>query len=163
MSKVGRNEPCPCGSGKKYKRCCLERDRVAEVARVQEKQLALRDVMRAMADHLQGDFDDVEETEERADEVQELVEAGQLDDAEQMCRELVAEFPKEPAYVEQLGEIFEARGQERAAAVEYRGAVAIFDELGEGNYCDCCRARMVKAVHRLDPDGPALALGRDPQ
>lgn len=22
-SKVGRNDPCPCGSGKKYKRCCL--------------------------------------------------------------------------------------------------------------------------------------------
>jgi uncharacterized protein YecA (UPF0149 family) len=21
-TKVGRNEPCPCGSGKKYKRCC---------------------------------------------------------------------------------------------------------------------------------------------
>jgi hypothetical protein len=21
--RVGRNEPCPCGSGKKYKRCCL--------------------------------------------------------------------------------------------------------------------------------------------
>jgi SWIM/SEC-C metal-binding protein len=20
--KTGRNEPCPCGSGKKYKRCC---------------------------------------------------------------------------------------------------------------------------------------------
>jgi preprotein translocase subunit SecA len=20
--KVGRNEPCPCGSGKKYKKCC---------------------------------------------------------------------------------------------------------------------------------------------
>ena len=20
--KVGRNEPCPCGSGKKFKRCC---------------------------------------------------------------------------------------------------------------------------------------------
>jgi SWIM/SEC-C metal-binding protein len=23
MPKVGRNEPCPCGSGLKYKRCCL--------------------------------------------------------------------------------------------------------------------------------------------
>jgi hypothetical protein len=22
--KVGRNEPCPCGSGKKYKKCCLQ-------------------------------------------------------------------------------------------------------------------------------------------
>jgi hypothetical protein len=21
--KIGRNEPCPCGSGKKYKNCCL--------------------------------------------------------------------------------------------------------------------------------------------
>jgi uncharacterized protein YecA (UPF0149 family) len=21
--KVGRNEPCPCGSGKKFKKCCL--------------------------------------------------------------------------------------------------------------------------------------------
>jgi len=21
--KLGRNEPCPCGSGKKYKNCCL--------------------------------------------------------------------------------------------------------------------------------------------
>jgi hypothetical protein len=23
-SKVGRNDPCPCGSGKKYKKCCLQ-------------------------------------------------------------------------------------------------------------------------------------------
>ncbi|PCI07422.1 MAG: hypothetical protein COB77_04715 [Gammaproteobacteria bacterium] len=21
-TKIGRNEPCPCGSGKKYKKCC---------------------------------------------------------------------------------------------------------------------------------------------
>lgn len=24
--KVGRNDPCPCGSGIKYKKCCLEKD-----------------------------------------------------------------------------------------------------------------------------------------
>ena len=24
VEKVGRNEPCPCGSGKKYKKCCIE-------------------------------------------------------------------------------------------------------------------------------------------
>ena len=23
MAKIGRNEPCPCGSGKKCKKCCL--------------------------------------------------------------------------------------------------------------------------------------------
>ena len=24
--KIGRNDPCPCGSGKKYKHCCLGKD-----------------------------------------------------------------------------------------------------------------------------------------
>ncbi|MCE8426629.1 MAG: SEC-C domain-containing protein [Candidatus Methanoperedens sp.] len=23
--KVGRNAPCPCGSGQKYKKCCMEK------------------------------------------------------------------------------------------------------------------------------------------
>jgi uncharacterized protein len=27
--KIGRNDPCPCGSGKKYKRCCLGKDGAA--------------------------------------------------------------------------------------------------------------------------------------
>ena len=27
MAKIGRNEPCPCGSGKKYKKCCLEKEK----------------------------------------------------------------------------------------------------------------------------------------
>ncbi len=26
-SKTGRNDPCPCGSGKKYKKCCLKLQR----------------------------------------------------------------------------------------------------------------------------------------
>ena len=27
MSKIGRNDPCPCGSGKKYKKCCLNKEK----------------------------------------------------------------------------------------------------------------------------------------
>lgn len=26
LSKVGRNDLCPCGSGKKYKKCCLDKE-----------------------------------------------------------------------------------------------------------------------------------------
>lgn len=29
VSKIGRNDPCPCGSGRKYKKCCLAKDRAA--------------------------------------------------------------------------------------------------------------------------------------
>jgi uncharacterized protein YchJ len=25
INKIGRNDPCPCGSGKKYKHCCLKK------------------------------------------------------------------------------------------------------------------------------------------
>lgn len=25
--KIGRNDPCPCGSGLKYKKCCLNKDK----------------------------------------------------------------------------------------------------------------------------------------
>jgi len=28
---VGRNDPCPCGSGKKYKNCCLRKDRAQRI------------------------------------------------------------------------------------------------------------------------------------
>ncbi|MFA4956454.1 MAG: SEC-C metal-binding domain-containing protein [Candidatus Methanoperedens sp.] len=29
-SKPGRNDPCPCGSGKKYKRCCLDKKTIED-------------------------------------------------------------------------------------------------------------------------------------
>lgn len=32
-NKIGRNEPCPCGSGKKYKNCCLASGRYETYSR----------------------------------------------------------------------------------------------------------------------------------
>ena len=28
--KVGPNDPCPCGSGKKYKKCCMQKDKMSQ-------------------------------------------------------------------------------------------------------------------------------------
>lgn len=41
MTKIGRNDPCPCGSGKKYKQCCLRKDE-AKALIEQAAQEALR-------------------------------------------------------------------------------------------------------------------------
>ena len=41
MAKIGRNEPCPCGSGLKYKRCCLQKDKTEESAASPMQQLRL--------------------------------------------------------------------------------------------------------------------------
>lgn len=31
--KVGRNDPCPCGSGKKYKNCCMKKEQEQTAAK----------------------------------------------------------------------------------------------------------------------------------
>ncbi|MDT8443598.1 MAG: SEC-C metal-binding domain-containing protein [Desulfuromonadales bacterium] len=39
MSNIGRNEPCPCGSGKKYKKCCLDKDQTEQRAQREAQKL----------------------------------------------------------------------------------------------------------------------------
>lgn len=36
--KIGRNDPCPCGSGKKYKKCCLDKPATQPVRPSGERQ-----------------------------------------------------------------------------------------------------------------------------
>jgi len=40
MTKPGRNDPCHCGSGKKYKKCCLKKDQAAAQAEQAVRQVA---------------------------------------------------------------------------------------------------------------------------
>jgi len=42
--KVGRNEACPCGSGKKYKACCIDKDRERNVLASGKAGLTLAEV-----------------------------------------------------------------------------------------------------------------------
>jgi hypothetical protein len=47
--KTGRNDPCPCGSGKKYKKCHLAQDQAALKPAPQEA-LSVSDIAKRMAD-----------------------------------------------------------------------------------------------------------------
>jgi hypothetical protein len=55
--KVGRNDPCPCGSGKKYKKCCLPKTRGQR--KVDEDEKDLRDAILefAAADRFSHDWE----------------------------------------------------------------------------------------------------------
>nr|MBF0221017.1 SEC-C domain-containing protein [Desulfobulbaceae bacterium] len=37
MAKIGRNQPCPCGSGLKYKKCCLKDKPITTTAAPKQK------------------------------------------------------------------------------------------------------------------------------
>jgi hypothetical protein len=52
-----RNEQCPCGSGKKYKRCCLERSQL--IAReLRDRDAVLGDVIEWLKDEHQQDLEE---------------------------------------------------------------------------------------------------------
>ncbi|MDQ6993238.1 MAG: SEC-C metal-binding domain-containing protein [Mariprofundus sp.] len=60
--KVQRNDPCPCGSGKKYKKCCMivERDQMtASINRREGVQQALAWISQSYSDQINGWVEDV--------------------------------------------------------------------------------------------------------
>ena len=58
--KIGRNAPCPCGSGKKYKKCCLRRS-VTPQATLHYRRLskALDKLMKGAVSHAEAAFGDM--------------------------------------------------------------------------------------------------------
>ncbi|MEW6500636.1 MAG: SEC-C metal-binding domain-containing protein [Thermodesulfobacteriota bacterium] len=59
MARIGRNDPCPCGSGKKFKKCCIDRQQAMAapsappslnqaVALLQQDAAAKRDALKAL-------------------------------------------------------------------------------------------------------------------
>jgi tetratricopeptide (TPR) repeat protein len=131
MSEIGRNDPCPCGSGKKFKKCCLT-SREAESAReyqvlneARAKEAAARrdqdKYERAAMRAARAQDDDLDEVSNR---VVDLLEAGRIGDAELACQELLTRFPDVPDGLDRLGMIHEKSGNPRAAADCYRRAAA---------------------------------------
>ena len=65
VKKVKRNEPCPCGSGKKYKQCCMNKDQAPRRARailsrrLADQQENTEDIAEELAAY-EATFDEVE-------------------------------------------------------------------------------------------------------
>lgn len=54
--KLGRNEPCPCGSGRKYKQCCLAKTGLAPVTTIDPELTPAQLVQARCAAFQRGDF-----------------------------------------------------------------------------------------------------------
>lgn len=142
-AKVGRNEPCTCGSGKKYKTCCLP--------------LAPRlpsppppSSPRARADTpVIGWFDDDDNLDELSNSIIDLVRAGKLDEADQACDELRRKYPDVHDQYDRRGMILEARGRPKEAAEQYRLAAQF---ASQQDYVDDEITQMfLNLANKLDP------------
>ncbi len=135
MDKPGRNDPCPCGSGLKYKKCCAQKDAAAESARLAvnkarlgEQAAEYRAQLEEFADFDRatgsGLLDDEEDALTRdSNAVLGLIEAGQFDQAEATASALLVSYPQVHDGYTRLGKVFEARGDRRQAAHWYRRSV----------------------------------------
>jgi len=63
--KIGRNKPCPCGSGKKYKKCCLEKDEQKALLERKQNDHKMRDDDANLSDD--QIFDDEENVDQHFD------------------------------------------------------------------------------------------------
>ena len=130
MAKTGRNDPCPCGSGRKYKVCCLKKDEDAERERFKRAAAeAAAQADKAAAEtrrQAQATLEALEHEHDLAEDsnaVIALVKAGKLDEAEQAARELLVNYPEVHDGYDRLGMVYEARGQKREAADCYRKVI----------------------------------------
>ena len=108
MEKVGRNAPCPCGSGKKYKKCCLPLHPESYVWQQDSGPVFLTPGF--------TDLDDL------SNSVVDLIAEGNLDKAEAVCQELLKRYPDQIDETERLAEVYEARGENKKADQYYRKA-----------------------------------------
>ena len=116
MAKIGRNEPCPCGSGKKYKACCLAKDEAAAIAAAPKAETkamrrAARDAMRAAYEAEAADYEDADDLTELSNSVGDLIRAGKIDEAEKVAHELLERFPEVHDGYDRLAMVYDARGE----------------------------------------------------
>jgi len=145
-TKTGRNDPCHCGSGKKYKRCCLEDD--------QQNEREARTAFTAALAAEQADEDEFYEWSDRLDEesnaVVDLIEAGKLDEAEQAAHRLIADYPEVHDGYDRLGMVYEARKEPKNAADCYRKVVEFLAENPSDDEREMI-ADFQRLVQELDP------------
>ena len=119
MGNVGRNDSCPCGSGQKYKRCCLPRDEAAAAAaRAAER---ARPIERSASTPVAILADD-DGLDAASNGVIDLIDAGRLDDAERAAQDLLARYPDVHDGLERVAMVAAARGDRARAAEYYRKA-----------------------------------------
>ncbi len=112
---IGRNAPCPCGSGNKYKKCCLpQHQRAAAGVRTPSQPTATSPAWVLQDDGL----DDL------SNSVLDLVQAHHYDQALAACRRLLDEFPDVVDGLERSAMVYAAMGQHATAADFYRKALA---------------------------------------
>ena len=155
MAKTGRNDPCPCDSGKKYKRCCLEKDQAAErtvltAATPSQPLQKIPNVAAEIAAKLAAAYDADDDLTNLTNAAVDLVHAGKLDEAEQVARDLLERFPDVPDGYDRLGMVYEARGDHQKAADCYRKVID-FIRANPEDYDPDFEAAFRNLVNRLDP------------
>jgi tetratricopeptide (TPR) repeat protein len=123
MAKAGRNDPCPCGSGKKYKYCCLKKDEAAEHEALAAAALAKAPPQPISPNTMLYFDEDEDELTPASNAVVDLIRAGKLDEAEQAARDLLQRFPEVHDGYDRLGMVYEARGDNQQAVFYYRKVI----------------------------------------
>lgn len=142
MAKIGRNDPCPCGSGKKNKRCCLLTSAVSIAETATPPAVGSPRPFHEFCDCC------IERLDDRADEVLDVLLAGRVDEAEALCHAFIRDFPGQAEGLDLLSMIFEERGHRERALDLLRQASDIAH--ANDDYDDETRSIMRQRINELE-------------
>jgi predicted O-linked N-acetylglucosamine transferase (SPINDLY family) len=155
MNKIERNAPCPCGSGKKYKQCCLKQDKAQVTAhsiKPVDKLISTKpsdstdffSLGNSCRD--QGDLDAAAENYYKAIELKPnyaeahnnlalvLQEQCKHDEAIKHCRIALESLPNSVIVLSNLGTALQKHGELDAATECLQKAVALQPDYSEAHY-----------------------------
>jgi tetratricopeptide (TPR) repeat protein len=161
MAKLGRNDPCHCGSGKKYKKCCQPKEAAAEYEeivqeqlrreeRAEERRIELRQAKEEFFARLVGEEEEDDELTKASNAAVDLVQAGKFQEAETAARDLIERYPEVHDGWDRLGMMYEAKGENKTAADCYRKALEIIRGRPE-QYDPAFADVFVELIDKLDP------------
>ncbi|MBI3056479.1 MAG: tetratricopeptide repeat protein [Betaproteobacteria bacterium] len=103
MKKIGRNDPCPCGSSKRYKQCCGSLEEV-QAARTHSLDTSIPEAIQTAREHHQ---------------------AGRLLQAEAIYRQILQAAPNHPDALHLLGVIAHQTGKNELAVELISKAISV--------------------------------------
>lgn len=141
MKKVSRNEICPCGSGKKYKQCCLHLDQAQDASK------------RAVESHAASEISG------KLDAALLCHQAGQLAQAQELYVQILQLAPQHPDALHLLGTLSHQLGDNETAVELINRALDCKPDYAEA-YCNLGNVFKVqgKAAQAAEMYRQAIAL-----
>lgn len=146
MKKISRNDPCPCGSGHKFKQCCQAPKKAQAVSARSLGTQIVKAIQAAVAHHQAGRLPQAEAVYQQILQVSPnhpdalhylgmiAHDVGKIEMAVELISKAIRANPSSPMYYINLGNALKDQGKLEAAVESYQQALSINPDIADAHF-----------------------------